>query len=194
MAGRRLLAVLAILALGAGAAAAAPDPDTLPDPSSTPKAPPGVERSAEAGFRSDNFVLDLAKAGEDGAELDYAVRMKAGDTLVYSWTVEGAPPTGEFYAEFQGNTGESPPTQVLSYREGMGSQAKGSLTAPFDGVHGWLFKNDSAKPVKVRLTIAGFYELRPLRETMGLSGPQYLPFGPPNWIDRYGPVQNPPQN
>lgn len=187
-----LTAIGAALLLSAGVALAAVDPDTAPDPSPTPKAAPGVERNAEAGFRTDSFVLPLAKGGEEGSELDYFVRMKSGDTLVYSWSVEGEPRGGEFYSDFHGVEAGSTPPRELSYREGMAAEAKGSLTAPFDGVHGWLFKNDSGKPVKVKLTIAGFYELRSLRETMGLVGADYLPFGPPGWADRYGPVQNAP--
>jgi hypothetical protein len=31
--------------------------------------------------------------------------------------------------------------------------------APFDGVHGWYWLNDSQQSVVVRLQIAGFYEL-----------------------------------
>jgi len=30
--------------------------------------------------------------------------------------------------------------------------------APFDGVHGWYWLNDSQQPVLLRLQIAGFYE------------------------------------
>ena len=188
---RKLMAAMATLLASAGVAVAAADPDTLPDPSPVPKAAPGVARPSQAGFRTDTLVLPLAKAGEEGAELDYFVRMKAGDTLVYSWSVEGVPLGEDFYSDFHGLTPEAPPKQVLSYREGMGVEAKGSLVAPFEGVHGWLFKNDSGKAVTVKLTIAGFYELRSLREVMGLSGAEYLPFGPMDWPYRYGP---PPSN
>ena len=115
--------------------------------------------------------------------------MKAGDVLVYSWAVAGPVAAGDFYADFHGAAGGAPPTKTASYRAGTGTTAAGSLTAPFDGVHGWLFKNDSAAPVRVKLTVAGFYEQQPLRSSMGLDGPAYVPFGPADWPDRYGPVQ-----
>jgi hypothetical protein len=182
---RCLLAAAAAVML---AGAAAPDPDTLPDPSPIPKAPAGVAHTAQQEYRTDTLELTLARAGDEGSELDYFVVMKAGDSLVYDWSAKGAPDT-EFYSDFHGMTPGTPPSQVLTYREGMAASAKGSLTAPFEGTHGWLFKNDSAKPVTVKLTIAGFYELRSLRDAMGLTGGDYVPFGPPGWADRYGPTQ-----
>lgn len=187
-----ILAATAALLASAGAVSAAPAPDPAADPSPIPKAAPGVARTAEAGFRTDSFSLLLSKAGEEGSEVDYLVRMKAGDALVYSWTVEGDPPADRFYSDFHGATALSPPLQEVSYREGMGVEDRGAMTAPFTGVHGWLFKNDSGKPVTVKLTIAGFYELRPMRETMGLVGADYQPFGPPGWAYRYGPPAQAP--
>ena len=180
-----------LMAAAAGvmlAGAAAPDADTLPDPSPIPQAPAGVARTAHSAYRSDTLELPLARAGAEGSELDYFVVMKAGDSLVYSWSAEGAP-DAEFYSDFHGMTADTPPAQVLTYREGMAAEAKGSLAAPFEGLHGWLFKNDSARPVTVKLTIAGFYELRSLRDAMGLGGGQYVPFGPPGWAHRYGPAE-----
>jgi hypothetical protein len=179
----------AMLALAAGSVAAQPVDDNQPDPSPVPKAPTGVAHSYAAEFRTDTLELPLSPAGGDDSEVEYFVRMKAGETLVYDWSLEGAPAAEEFYSDFHGMTAVTPPMQVLSYREGMGAGAKGALEAPFDGLHGWLFKNDSARPVTVKLTIAGFYELRSLRESMGLEGPEFVPFGPPSWPDRYGPVQ-----
>lgn len=182
----KTLSALAAVILLAGAAPPV-DPDTVPDPSPIPKAPAGTARESQTAYRTDTLELPLARAGAEGSELDYFVRMKAGDSLVYSWTVDGG--TAEaFYSDFHGMTDGSPP-EVLSYREGMGTEARGVMTAPFAGTHGWLFKNDSPKPVTVKVTIAGFYELRSLRETMGLTGGEYVPFGPPGWKDRYGPTQ-----
>jgi hypothetical protein len=33
--------------------------------------------------------------------------------------------------------------------------------APFDGIHGWYFQNQSDKKVVVHLKLSGFYELDP---------------------------------
>ncbi len=168
----------------AATAAAQPADDARPDPSPIPKAPPGVAREHRSAYRTDTVELPLAAGGGEDAEIEYLVKMRADDVLVYSWSVEG-PAAEDFYSDFYGKAG----TTVMSYREGTGTAAAGSLVAPFAGDHGWLFKNDSAKPATVKLTLAGFYDLPSLRESMGLDGPEYVPFGPPDWPDRYGPVQ-----
>ncbi|HTK35040.1 MAG TPA: hypothetical protein VL358_07095 [Caulobacteraceae bacterium] len=160
--------------------------DAKPDPSPVPKAAPGVAREHSTPYRTDAVALSLSAGGGEGAEIDYRVKMKAGDVLVYDWRVEGGPAPGDFYSSFQGEPAR--PAEAVSYKEGTGISAAGSLTAPFEGTHGWLFKNDSDRPVTVKLTIAGFYDLPSLRETMGLDGPKYIPFGPPGWPDRFGPA------
>lgn len=186
----RTLALCTAL-LVAGAASAQPaDDDAAPDPSPIPKAPPGVARAYDLPYRSDTLELKMERAGREGSEIEYFVRMKAGETLVYSWKVEGLPP-GTIYSDFHGSNGVGETAQVLSYKEGMGEAAAGALTAPFDGLHGWLFKNDADKPATVKLTLAGFYDLRSIRETMGLDGPAYVPFGPPGWAHRFGPAESP---
>ena len=77
-------------------------------------------------------VIDVPIRGNDG-ELEYKIQMKAGGTVVYSWF----------------------------YEKGTGAKASGALTAPWEGIHGWYWQNQSAGPVVVRLRIAGFYELVP---------------------------------
>jgi hypothetical protein len=158
------------------------------DPPPVAKPAPEVARTFATAYRSDTVELPLSVGGE-GAETEYFVRMKAGDVLVYSWRAEGGAAEGDFYSDFHGATAPTPPMTVVNYRQATGTAAAGSLTAPFAGVHGWLFKNDSPKPVKVKLSLAGFYELPSVRESMGLDGPEYVPFGPPGWPDRFGPTQ-----
>lgn len=45
------------------------------------------------------------------------------------------------------------------YHKMTGTADKGTLSAPFDGFHGWFFQNSGVKPVTVRLRLAGFYPL-----------------------------------
>ena len=48
--------------------------------------------------------------------------------------------------------------------------ANGALTAPFDGIHGWYFQNQSGNPDIVRVKISGFYELIAPGETGNEAG------------------------
>jgi hypothetical protein len=50
---------------------------------------------------------------------------------------------------------------VATYKQATGTSANGALTAPFDGLYGWFFQNQSINPVVVRVKISGFYELIP---------------------------------
>lgn len=116
----------------------------------------GVAHSYANTLRTETIEIPLAAAPSPGYDLEYKVRMKAGETLAYSWSV--AAPATEFYYDFHSESDPTPQIKVASHKEGAGNTANGSLVAPFDGIHGWYFENQSTKPVVVRLTLAGFYE------------------------------------
>ncbi len=120
-------------------------------------APAVLAREYPAAFRSD--VIDIPmKAGD---ELEYKVKMKAGQTLIYSWTVN-APPE-EFYFDFHSQQLPQigPKEVVISHKSGIGVGGNGAMVAPFDGIHGWYLQNQSEKPVVVHLKLSGFYDLLP---------------------------------
>jgi hypothetical protein len=122
-----------------------------------------------APFRTDYVDIPLAPGGDEhrGDELEYKVRMKAGDSFVYSWSVDGVPNPEEFYYDFHGETPPQPgqaEAKVVEYKQATGTKGAGTLVAPIPGVHGWYLQNQSAKPVMVKLKLAGFYELVPIGE------------------------------
>ena len=119
-----------------------------------------VHRPSPAAFRTD--VIDVPLRG-NGAELEYMVRMKAGDTVVYSWEVQSISNPEAFLTEFHGHTDAAPGGRgdLMFYEKAAGAKAAGSLVAPWEGTHGWYWQNKSAAPVVVRLRMAGFYELVP---------------------------------
>jgi len=116
-------------------------------------------------FRSDTIEIPLETAdkGPDGSELEYKVRMKAGDSLVYSWTVSGVTNPEEFYYDFHGETPAAAGAQakVVEYQQQTGLKSNGVLIAPIPGVHGWYLQNQSAGHAVVHLKLSGFYELVP---------------------------------
>ncbi len=115
-------------------------------------------------FRSDviDIPLKSGESPEPGADLEYKVHLKAGSSFIYSWSVAGIDNPEEFYTEFHGHTVEAGKAMTVAYyRKATGTSDNGVLTAPFEGVHGWLFQNQSVKPVIVHLRLAGFYELVP---------------------------------
>jgi hypothetical protein len=118
-----------------------------------------IARFYPVALRTDTVEIPLAAAGDaDGTDdLEWKVRMRDGATLVYSWTAD-APPE-EFYSDMHGESAPAPEVKVVTYRKGAGIASNGAIVAPFDGIHGWYLQNQAERPVVVRLTLSGFYEL-----------------------------------
>lgn len=63
---------------------------------------------------------------------------------------------------FHGERHESPTKiTVAEYRKASVLSDTGSLKAPFEGIHGWYFKNHSPGPTIIHLEVTGFYALIP---------------------------------
>jgi len=146
-----------------------------------------LAREYEIGFRTDTIEIPL-RDGDDstrGNELEYKVRMKKDATLIYEWSVADIENPEEFYYDFHGQTVvDGPDVTVAEYKQATGVGAKGALTAPFDGVHGWFLQNQSAKAVVVKIRLSGFYELVEPGDTGNDAGifanvPAAEAYGPP---------------
>jgi hypothetical protein len=115
-----------------------------------------VFREQTGGFRSDTIDIPLGPHGE----LEYKLGIEAGQTIVYEWNVVDMEDPDLLYSEFHGHT--EPVDNVgdlMFYRKAEGGSERGSLVAPFSGIHGWYLVNGSEAPIVVRLEVAGFYEL-----------------------------------
>lgn len=144
---------------------APPEPALAPGAGAAPAA--AVDKPAGAPFRdhdvaprSDEFAIPL----EFADELEFKVRMKAGNTLLYSMVVEGARSAEDAYADFHGEVPGADPEQVVEYRQSTGLASQGALRAPMDGIHGWFLQNRGDERIVVRLRLSGFYELIPAGE------------------------------
>ena len=117
----------------------------------------GVFREQGGAYRNDLIDIPIEPFGE----LEYKLGMNAGDSIVYAWDALDMASPDLLYAEFHGHTeriGEAP-GDLMFYRKASGGNERGALTAPFTGIHGWYLKNDTDRPIVVRLNVAGFYEL-----------------------------------
>jgi hypothetical protein len=134
-------------------ALSAPSPAAVPD---IPMAPPETARFYNAAVRSN--VIEIPLKGDE--DLEYKVRMKAGETLTYSWSVDN----GKAYYDFHGES--EPDKATVRYREEQdgATGGHGALVAPFDGIHGWYWLNLEERPIVITLRVGGFYELRPQQE------------------------------
>ena len=116
-----------------------------------------ISLQGEGKWRTD--VIDVpVKAGED---LEYKLDMKKGQGVVYNVTYGTLEHPGMMEVEFHGHTEKVDGVgDLMFYSKTGGSPQSGVFTAPWDGIHGWYLKNDSAKDVVVRLELAGFYALQ----------------------------------
>ncbi len=107
--------------------------------------------------------IPLGAASWPEAALEYKVAMSPGQTFLYSWTAtrqDNAPMTKPVEFEFHGHTVEDGKTMtVAEYLKSKSVSATGALTAPFEGIHGWYFRNHEEDPVIIRLEIEGFFSL-----------------------------------
>jgi len=148
---------LTTLSANAGGTASAPIPATAAAalPSSTAAVAPVAQTPAatvaksEVPFRSDEMMLSLQP--DEGAEIKAS--MRKGEQFVFTWAAEGGKVNFDMHGE-RPNAG----AEFTSYWKGtQQTGAQGAFVAPFDGTHGWYWRNRGDKPVAVKVKVSGFY-------------------------------------
>lgn len=112
------------------------------------------EADAATPYREAEYRIPLA-AGE---ALEHMLTLQQGAFVSYSWDVAMDQP-GLLTAEFHGHTeraGTEPGT-VMFYKIHQDGRESGTLRAPFSGVHGWYFNNESNQDIEIVLRAAGFF-------------------------------------
>lgn len=142
------------------AAPLAPTPAEVPIAETNPKEVPGTEETlstltaawkSSTPYRSDQMSLTL-QPGE-GAEIK--ARMQTGERFVFSWTTEG----GGVNFDMHGEVLNAKKDEFTSFWKGRGApEGHGAFVAPFDGTHGWYWRNRGDRPVTVTVKTSGFYE------------------------------------
>ena len=95
-----------------------------------------------------------------GKGLEYKLTMTKGEGLIYNIGYGALEDPARMVTEFHGHTKQiNGVGDLMFYSKTGGSPQSGVFTAPWDGIHGWYLKNDSAKDVVVTLELAGFYAL-----------------------------------
>ena len=129
---------------------------TMPSPSSevvtapVTQSPAATVIKSEEAFRSDEMKLTL-QPGE-GSEIK--ATMRQGEQFVFIWTAEGGKVNFDMHGE-RPNAG----AEFTSYwKDKQKTRAQGVFVAPFDGTHGWFWRNRGDKPVSVKVKVSGFYE------------------------------------
>ncbi|MFT6734319.1 MAG: hypothetical protein ACJAS9_002519 [Polaribacter sp.] len=101
-------------------------------------------------FQKDSVdIIIPAKSG-----LEYKFKLTQFSNLTYKWTSE-IPLYFDFHGEPKGDT----TGYFESYTIATSNKMEGSMTVPFEGVHGWYWKNTSDEEVLVTLNTQGNYEV-----------------------------------
>ena len=90
-----------------------------------------------------------------GKGLEYKFSALKGDDIRYSWQATG----GELFFDFHGEPKGDTTGYFQSYTVSTSDKVRGSLTAPFEGSHGWYWENKGDKPITVLIHIEGKYQL-----------------------------------
>ena len=102
-------------------------------------------------YRADQQEIVLAP----GKGVEVKTRLAKGATLIYAWkTSKGELLDHDFHGEPVNAKGDEFESFILVDDV---AQSRGSLVAPFTGLHGWYWKNMTGAPVTIVLQSSGFY-------------------------------------
>lgn len=131
------------------AAEADVDPQTSADSGDITMDEPASVPAAATGEQSGEVTLTLAV--DEGTEVK--ATMRAGDELRYEWTSGDAKVNFELHGEEIGASG----SDYTSYEKGTSSGQSGTFRAPFDGTHGWYWRNRTAAPLTITVKARGAF-------------------------------------
>lgn len=102
---------------------------------------------AQALTRNDETVIIL----EPTKGVEWKMTMAQGTLVQYAWSVVGGVVNYDMHGTPKGG-------KETSYKTARGIAAdQGTLTAGFDGTHGWFFRNRGTQPVTITLRTSGAY-------------------------------------
>jgi len=85
--------------------------------------------------------------------IEYKFLMQQFGKITYQWSTPGTPLYFDFHGEPEGDT----TGYFESYTIATTHEMEGSMTVPFNGSHGWFWKNTTDEPVIVTLKTSGNY-------------------------------------
>lgn len=124
---------------------------------------PDVARPAEAenpppaqqpATREDSVQV-IVPAGKG---IEYKINMQKYGTLKYEWATN----RGTVYFDFHGEVNQRKNAKAVyfeSYTIAYSNNMVGTLLSPYDGKHGWFFRNSGKEDIIVTLRLKGQYTL-----------------------------------
>ena len=105
--------------------------------------------------REDNNITVVIPAGKG---IEYKFKMLKYGSTKYEWYTDGSILYSDMHGELLLAT---PPEDEYfeSYAEAYSNNMTGTLLAPFEGIHGWYFRNKNKEDVTVNIKLKGQYQL-----------------------------------
>ncbi len=115
-----------------------------------PEPAAGAVATAASGAQMGKVTLTLAP--NEGTEVK--ATMRAGDELQYQWSTGGPKVNFELHGEEIGAAA----SDYTSYEKGTSAGESGTFRAPFEGTHGWFWRNRTGQPLTIRVEAKGAFQ------------------------------------
>lgn len=114
---------------------------------------PAVDPESVPENTTSQQVIEFTVPANKGIE--YKLQMEKYDKVNYEWMTDGSSLYFDLHGEPEGDTTGYFESYAIATLDTM----KGSFTAPFNGAHGWYWKNISNKPVAIQLILNGQFQI-----------------------------------
>jgi hypothetical protein len=127
-------------------------PATPPAPGATMNAPAATATATASseGVKTGKVTLTL----QPGEGQEVKATMAAGEEFDFTWSTDGRQVNYDQHGEMAGAASD----EYTSYDKGTKESATGKFRAPFDGTHGWYWRNRTDGPVTITVAATGQFD------------------------------------
>lgn len=116
---------------------------------SEPTLTPNHLRRHDQVYKSETLEATL----HPQSEMEFMTTIDKGEVLLYAW--ETSEP---LYFDFHGHQHDGNPDVWTRFADGKSAAEQGSMVTPYTGEHGWYWVNTGTQPVRIKLTVTGYYK------------------------------------
>ena len=118
--------------------------------------PVATATTSSPGIQTGRVTLTL----QPGEGREVKATMKAGEEFDFAWSTD----LGQVNYDQHGEIAGAASDEYTSYDKGTKASSAGKFRAPFDGTHGWYWRNRTDSPVTITLTATGQFETFELKK------------------------------
>ena len=115
-----------------------------------------VKVEALAGIQNGEVTLTL----QPGEGREVKATMNAGEEFEFTWATDKNAVNYDQHGEVFGAASD----EYTSYDKGTKASSAGKFRAPFDGTHGWYWRNRTEGPVTITVSATGQFSKFELKE------------------------------